>query len=187
MPKRSAEQDENPPVQRSSRARKVSERMAESLEQEKESGTIFEEANPARAAVGGRPLVAPHLPLSSGSSHRQQQEWWVWIETRPGPGQGQLSTKQFWQEFRAREEGPFDTKSEAIENAMDLVNSAEVSAWFDDADPKIVEKWERECVWDSSDRENGDDDEDKRILVLDSIAYQKRRGEVDANKIKYKH
>ena len=186
MPKRSAEQDQNPPVQRSSRVRKVSERMAESLEQEKD-GTIFEaEANAARA-VAGRPLVAPHLPPSSGSSHRQQQEWWVWIETRAGPGQGQLTTKQFWKTFNAREEGPFDTKSEAIENALDLVNRSELSAWFDDADPKIVEKWERECVWDSSDMENGDDDEDKRILVLDSIAYQKRRGEVDANKIKYKH
>jgi len=183
MPKRSAEQDEDPPVQRSSRVRKVSERMAESLEQEKD-GTIFEEG--ANNRMGGRPSAASNLPPSSGSSHRQQQEWWVWIETRAGPGQ-RLSTKQFWQEFRAREEGPFDTKSEAIENAFDLVNSAELSAWFDDAEPKIVEKWERECVWDSSDMENGDDDEDKRILVLDSIAYQKRRGEVEANKIKYRH
>ena len=186
MPKRSAAQDEDPPVQRSSRVRKVSERMAESLEQEKD-GTIFEEgANNTSRGMGGRPSAASNLSPSSGSSHRQQQEWWVWIETRAGPGQGQLTTKQFWQEFRAREEGPFDTKSEAIENAFDLVNSTELSAWFDDAEPKIVEKWERECVWDSSDMENGDEF-DKRILVLDSIAYQKRRGEVEANKIKYRH
>jgi hypothetical protein len=86
MPKRQAD-DEDPPPQRSSRVRKVSEKMAESIEQSKD-GSIFEDASPR---VG---KVARPLSLESGS-----QEWYVLVETRPTNSHGTLTSREFWSQF----------------------------------------------------------------------------------------
>jgi len=171
MPKRQAD-DEDPPPQRSSRVRKVSEKMAESIEQSKD-GSIFEDASP-RVGKVSRPLS-----LENGN-----QEWYVLVESRPTNAHGTLPSREFWSQFITKEEGPFESKLDAAIAAKDLVASGHCSDWFDEADPKLIARWERDCVWDSSEMDGADNDTEKRVLVLDGKAFEKRMGEIEANRAK---
>jgi len=187
MPKRSAGEDEEPAPLRSSRVRKVSERMAESMQQ-REDEVDVEVQQQQRPQVRAAPAAQHHAHHAAGGGHLSaafEGEWFVLVETQPSQNEGQLSFREFWQGFDHREEGPFRTRTHAMSAAMAIVKTGDdVVEWFKGADERTRQRWETEGVWTSADLKSYDNDVEKKVIVLNEQAVKKRRGEVEANKLK---